>query len=154
MDNTPKVLFLSRGNASRAQIAEGFLRCFGGSQFVAFSAGTESASVSPLATEIMSEAGIDISAQQVREVVSLFRETFHCVVALCDEARERYPVYPFTRNLLRWPVVDPDAVAHDAEERKKAFRQIRDQIKNKVMDLVEAMNEPKRVFAESYPRAA
>jgi len=102
----------------------------------------------------MSEAGIDISAQQVREVVSLFRETFHCVVALCDEARERYPVYPFTRNLLRWPVVDPDAVAHDAEERKKAFRQIRDQIKNKVMDLVEAMNEPKRVFAESYPRAA
>src|SRR5215469_3858183 len=116
MDNTPKVLFLSRGNASRAQIAEGFLRRFGGKQFVAFSAGTESTSVSLLATEIMSEAGIDISAQQVREVVSLFRETFHCVVALCDEARERYPVYPFTRNLLRWPVVDPDALATESEE--------------------------------------
>jgi arsenate reductase len=107
MDKTPKVLFFSRGNASRAQIAEGFVRALAGNQFIPFSTGTESAVVNPIAAEVMSEIGIDISNQQPHDVASLFRETFRYAVALCDEPRERHPVFPFTPNLLTWAVLDP-----------------------------------------------
>jgi len=85
--------------------------------------------------EVMSEVGIDISAQRPRELGSLFRETFRYAVAVCDEPRERYPVYPFTRNLLRWSVPDPETAAAEPDARKQAFRQVRDQIRNRVEEL-------------------
>jgi len=154
MDKTPKVLFLSRGSASRAQMAEGFLRVLAGSRFIPLSAGTESADVSPLAMEVMSELGIDISAQRPREVASLFRETFRYAVAVCDEPRERYPVYPFTRNLLRWSVPDPEAAAAEPEARKQVFRQVRDQIRSRVEELIETTNQPDRAFANAHAAAA
>ena len=154
MDKIPKVLFLSRGNASRAQIAEGFLRILGGGRFIPLSAGTESADVSPLAMEVMSEVGIDISTQRPREVGSLFRETFRYAVAVCDEPRERYPVYPFTRNLLRWSVSDPEAAAAEPEAKKQAFRQVRDQIRNRVEELIETTNQPDSTFAKAHASAA
>jgi arsenate reductase (thioredoxin) len=154
MDKIPKVLFLSRGNASRAQMAEGFLRVLAGSQFIPLSAGTESAEVSPLAMEVMSELGIDISAQRPREVGSLFRETFRYAVAVCDETRERYPVYPFTRNLLRWRVSDPEVATGESEARKQVFRQVRDQIRSRVEELIETANQPDRAFANARAAAA
>jgi len=146
MDKIPKVLFLSRGNASRAQMAEGFLRDLAGGRLIPLSAGTEAAEVSPLAMEVMSEAGIDISTQRPREVASLFRETFRYAVTLCDEPRERYAVYPFTRNLFRWSVPDPEAVADGPETKKQAFRQVRDQIRSRVQELIETASQPDSAF--------
>jgi len=154
MDKTPKVLFLSRGNASRAQIAEGFARALGGDRLIPFSAGTESAGVSPLAAEVMSEVGIDISTQQPHEVASLFRDNFRYAVALCDEPRERHPIFPFTRNLLTWSVLDPEVATSELEARKQVFRQIRDQIRSRVEELVETMNQADRAFAKVYTVAA
>lgn len=154
MDKTPKVLFLSRGSASRAQIAEGFLRVLAGSQFIPHSAGTESADVSPLAVEVMSEVGIDISTQRPREVASLFRETFRYAVAMCDEPRERYPVFPFTRNFLRWSISDPEVAIGGPEAKKQVFRQVRDQIRSRVEELVETTNQPDNVFATTHAAAA
>lgn len=154
MDKTPKVLFLSRGNASRAQIAEGFLRVLGGNRFIPFSAATEATDVSPLAMEVMSEVGIDISTQRPREVASLFRETFRYAVAVCDEPRERYPVYPFTRNLLRWSVSDPEVVTGGPEARKQAFCQVRDRIRDRVEEFIETTNQPDRAFANAHSAAA
>lgn len=154
MDKTPKVLFLSRGNASRAQMAEGFLRVLGGDQFVPLSAGTESADVSPLAAEVMSEAGVDISAQRPREIASLFRETIRYAVVVCDEPRERYPVFPFTRNLVRWSVLDPEVVTGEPEAKKQVFRQVRDQIRSRVEELVAITNQHESAFAKVHAAAA
>jgi len=154
MDKTPKVLFLSRGNASRAQIAEGFMRTLAGNRFIPFSAGTEDRSVSPLAVEVMSEVGIDISTQQPHEVASLFRENFRYAVALCDEPRERHPVFPFTRNLFTWSVLDPEVATSELEARKQVFRQIRDQIRSRVEELIETMNQPDSAFAKVHAVAA
>jgi arsenate reductase (thioredoxin) len=154
MDKAPKVLFLSRGDASRAQIAEGFLRSLAGNRFIPLSAGTESAGVSPLALEVMSEAGIDISTQRPREVASLFRETIRYAVALCDEPRERHPLFPFTPNLLTWSVSDPDVATGEPEARKQVFRQVRDQIRSMVEELIETMNQPENAFAKAHAKAA
>jgi arsenate reductase (thioredoxin) len=152
MNKTPKVLFLSRGNASRGQIAEGFLRTLAGGRVIPASAGTDVAGVSPLATEVMSEVGIDISTQQLREIPSLFKDTFHYVVTLCDEPREHHPVYPFTRNVIAWSVSDPEFAT--GASRKEAFRQVRDQIKGRVEELIETVNQPDSPLAKFHGRAA
>jgi arsenate reductase (thioredoxin) len=152
MNKTPKVLFLSRGNASRGQIAEGFMRSLAGDRVIPANAGTDAVGMSPLATEVMSEVGIDISTQKPREIPSLFKDTFHFVVTLCDEPREHHPVYPFSRNVIAWSVSDPEVATGDA--RKEAFRQVRDQIKGKVEELIETVNRPDSTFAKVHGRAA
>jgi len=152
MNKTPKVLFLSRGNASRGQMAEGFLRTLAGDRAIPASAGTDAVGVSPLATEVMSEVGIDISTQKPREIPSLFKDTFHFVVTLCDEPREHHPVYPFSRNVIAWSVSDPEVATGDA--RKEAFRQVRDQIKGRVEELIKTVNQPDNTFAKIHGRAA
>jgi len=154
MGKKSKVLFLSRGSASRGQMAEGFLRDFAGDHFVASSAGTEAASVSPLAIEVMSELGVDISNQTPNGIASLFRETYQCVVALCDERRERYPLYPFTPKVLRWSVADPEAATGEPEERKQAYRRVRDQLRNRVEEFIEAMKARDRALANTHTAAA
>ena len=154
MDKIPKVLFLSRGSASRGQMAEGFLRLLGGDRFIVFSAGSDGADVSPLAVEVMLEVGIDITTQQPSKVATIFREAFHCVVALCDASRERYPVYPFTGKILRWPVPDPEVATGEPEERKEVFRKVRDQLRNRVEEFIEALEPKKRAKATAQAAAA
>ena len=66
MDKRPKVLFLSTGNSTRSQMAEGFLRTLAGDWFEVSSAGIEPGEINPLAVEVMKEADIDISTKKPR----------------------------------------------------------------------------------------
>jgi len=68
MNHKPRVLFLSVGDSTRSQIAEGFLRTFAGDEFVSMSAATRSLEADPLAREVMQEVGIDISGQHVKDI--------------------------------------------------------------------------------------
>jgi protein-tyrosine-phosphatase len=104
--------------------------------------------------EVMLEAGVDISAQRSLEVASLFRETFHYVVVLCDPPRERYPRYPFTRNLLKWSVPNPEVGNSEPAAGKHAFCQVRDQMRSRVEQLIQTMNQPPKVFANAQSVAA
>ena len=154
MEKIPKVLFFSRGSASRGQIAEGLLRSVAGDRFIPVSAGADADWVSPLAAEVMREVGIDISAQKPREVTSLFHDTFHCVIVMCDESCQRYPVYPFARKMFKWAMADPEIVATEPEARKREFRKVRDQMRNKVEEFVATMSQTGGAPASSYPAAA
>jgi protein-tyrosine-phosphatase len=147
MEKKHKVLFLSKGGAARSQMAAGFLRVLGGDRFIPSSAGTEATGASPLAAGVMFEVGIDISTESPKEIASLFRETFHCVVALCDAPRERYPLFPFTRKILRWSIFDPEAATGEPEARKEAFRQVRDQLRDRVEELIQAFEPQGRAIA-------
>jgi arsenate reductase len=145
-----KVLFLSTGDSSRSQIAEGFLRAFVRNRLIPVSAGIDSPQPSPLAIEAMSEAGIDISIQQSREIRTLFSDMFRYVVTICDSTKERFPVFPFAPNLLRWSVPDPVVVSGGDEIRRRAFRRVRDHIRNQVDELIVSVSEPDRVFAQAH----
>lgn len=104
MEKKMKVLFLSTGNSTRGQMAEGFARQFAGDRLVAANAGIESPDSSPLVTEVMKEVGVDISGQKPKDTAQSLKEHFGYVVTLYDSARERSPVFPFTTNgVLRIP---------------------------------------------------
>jgi arsenate reductase len=76
MNHKPRVLFLSVGDSTRSQIAEGFLRTFAGDEFVAMSTATRSLEADPLAREVMQEVGIDISEQRAKDIKESDRALF------------------------------------------------------------------------------
>jgi arsenate reductase len=74
-------------------MAEGFLRKFGGDRFTAYSAGTAPAErVHPLAVQVMSEKGIDVSDSEPKNVGQyLGRLPIRHLVIVCDGANEKCP---------------------------------------------------------------
>ena len=140
MEKKPKVLFLSVHNSVRGQMAEGFLRAMDDDNFVATSGGIESGSeIDPTASEVMAEAGIDITKQRPKNVREWLKEHFAYVITLTDAARERSPVFPFTPHLLHWSLKDPTEVNGTAEEKKRAFREVRDEIRAKIAEFLEGV---------------
>ena len=136
MDHRPKVLFFSTGDSTRSQIAEGFLRAFAGDKLVAASTAVESPQAEPLACEVMKEVGVDISTQHPKAIGEFFKEHFSYVVTVCDSSREKFPVWPFTRNILNWNLIDPEKVNGSMDQRKEVLRQVRDEISWKVREFV------------------
>lgn len=126
-----RVLLLSTANATRSLIAEGFLRSFTGGFDVA-SAGVEPSALNPLASEVMEEAGIDISGQQPKSVAQSVKERFRYVIAICDTNKERDPIFPSTLYLKHWSIVDPNTVVGLPQQRAEVFRRVRDEIKGQV----------------------
>ena len=63
-----RILFLCTGNSARSQMAEAFLRKYGGEHFEAHSAGLEPKGLNPLTVKVMSEVGVDVSNQESKGV--------------------------------------------------------------------------------------
>lgn len=133
-----RVLFLCTGNSARSQMAEAFLRKYGGQQFEAFSAGLEPRPIHPLTIQVMQESGIDISAQHSKGVeVYLGKTLFHYLITVCDKAEKNCPTnWPGVNHRLHWSFEDPAAFEGSEEEKLAKFRTIRDQIEQRVKDWV------------------
>src|SRR5207249_6915720 len=126
-----RVLFLCTHNAARSQMAEGFLRAFGGDRFVVESAGTTVTELHPLAVRAMAEKGIDIAAQRSKSVDDV-GEGWDVVVTVCDAS---CPVPPRSGMKLRWHFADPALANGTEEERLTAVRTVRDGIQKRVRSL-------------------
>ena len=143
MWHQPKVLFLCTGHPERSEMAEGFVRALAGDAVQAVSAAVEPAPLDPLAVDAMKEVGIDISAQEAKDVRTAVRERFAYVVGVGDESKERCPVFPFAFRLFRWNLEDPREVDGPEKTRLDAFRRVRNQIEPKVRDLLRLASSDK-----------
>lgn len=128
----PRVMFLCTGNSARSQIAEGYLRHLAGERFEVVSAGTEPSVVNPLAVEVMREVGIDLSGHHSKAVGEFLGQPFGYLITVCDNAREKCPIFPGAVRRLHWPLVDPAAVEGSEELRRAAFRRTRDEVAERV----------------------
>jgi arsenate reductase (thioredoxin) len=135
MSGKPTVLFLCTGNSCRSQMAEGLLRAEADDRFTAASAGTEPADrVHPLAIRVMNEIGVDISAARAKNV-SEYLGRLHAahLVIVCDGANRSCPtVFPGVLTRTFWPIEDPAAFQGTPEATLTKFREIRDQIRERI----------------------
>ena len=125
-----KVLVLCTGNSCRSQIAEGYLRLFGGDKAQIFSAGVETHGVNPRAIEIMKEDGIDISKHTSNNVDEYQDIDFDFVITVCDNAKERCPYFPTKAIKLHHNFPDPAKAKGTEDEIKNQFRHVRQLIKD------------------------
>jgi len=128
----PRVLFLCTGNSARSQMAEGYLRHIGGNEFEPMSAGIEPKGLNPLAVEAMQEIGIDISQQKSKYVREFLGQPIPYVITVCDNAKQRCPVFPRTYKLLHWSLEDPAEATGSHDEKIIVFRRVRDEIRQRI----------------------
>ena len=127
-----RVLFLCTGNSARSQMAEGYLRRAAGDRYEAMSAGIEPKGLNPLAVEAMREIGIDISQQKSKEVEELLGTNPAYVVTVCDNAKEKCPLFPGSFKSVHWDLQDPAGAEGGQEEKLAVFRRVRDEIVTRI----------------------
>lgn len=128
-----RVLVLCTGNSCRSQMAEALWNELGEGQWRAWSAGSNPAGyVHPLAVKAMGELGIDLSNHESKSLQGFVDEPFDLVVTVCGNAREACPAFPAATQMLHWPFDDPAYARGTEDERLAEFRQIRDQIRERI----------------------
>jgi len=105
-------------------MAEGLLRHLAGEEIEVHSAGTAPSAVHPLAIQVMSEKGIDISHQRSKHLDEVRQLPFDDVITVCDSAAEGCPVFPGGARRTHWSLPDPAAAGGDADDRLDAFRRV------------------------------
>ncbi len=129
-----KVLFLCTGNSARSQIAEAFLRKYGGDEFEAYSAGLEPKGINPYTERVMEESGISLSGQHSKHIKEYMGKVhFGYLIIACDEAERNCPTtFPGLGRRLHWSFEDPAAFVGSDDEILAKFREVRDQIEQRI----------------------
>ena len=125
-----KVLVLCTGNSCRSQIAEGFLRHFAGDTAEIYSAGVETHGVNPRAIATMAEAGIDISGHTSNNITEYADIDFDYIITVCDNAKERCPVFPSYAEKFHENFPDPAKASGTGEQIMQQFREVREMIRD------------------------
>ena len=134
------ILFVCIHNSARSQMAEAFLNHLGGGKFNAESAGIEKGKLNPFVIRAMRDAGIDISKNETKDVFDLFRrgKSYHAVITVCEkEAAERCPIFPGKVKRIAWSFPDPSRFTGTEEEILTKVIEVRDEIKEKVIQFIE-----------------
>lgn len=137
MDGKTKVLFICRHNSGRSQIAEAYLKKFAGEYFEIESAGMEPAkAVNPLVVEAMKADGIDLSDKKPRSVFELFKQgrLYDHVITVCQDTESKCPIFPGITKRWHLPFPDPAKVEGGPEEKLAKVCEIRDMIKESLLN--------------------
>jgi arsenate reductase (thioredoxin) len=137
---TTRVLFLCTGNSARSQMAEAFLRKYGEGKFEPFSAGLEPKGINPFTMRVMREIGFDMARNRSKGIGDyLGKQHFEYLVTLCHDAEEIPRIWSGVNQRLHWSFEDPSAFISNDDEKLEKFREIRDQIKDKVLSWLTEM---------------
>lgn len=127
----PSVLFVCVHNAGRSQMAAGFLQHFAADTIDVYSAGSQPAEhLNSVAIEVMAEEGIDITTFHPKLLTTESVQQADVVITMgCGDT---CPVFPGKRY-EDWQLDDP------AGQGAQAVRAIRDDIKARVLELIESL---------------
>jgi arsenate reductase len=115
-------------------MAEGLTNHLLSNSWQAHSAGTEPAGyVHPLAIKAMAELDIDISHHRSKTTEVFKGMSFDLVVTVCDDAAENCPVWLGEGRVLHMSFPDPAKAEGTDDEKLEVFRQVRDDIREKLL---------------------
>ena len=131
-----RVLFLCTGNSCRSHMAEGWLRHLAGDRYESLSAGSEPAGfVHPGAVAAMAEVGVDLTGHTSKGIATFLPPGGtppDVIVSVCSTADDRCPTFPGDVRRVRAPFEDPSHTTGTDEEKRDAFRRVRDEIRTMV----------------------
>lgn len=130
------ILILCTGNSCRSQIAHGYMQLFARDKANVYSAGVETHGVNPNAIATMLEDGVDISNHTSNLVSEYADVPFDLVITVCDNAKEKCPVYYGNAKKFHHNFPDPAKATGTEEEIKQAFANVREQIKQYCSEFV------------------
>ena len=134
MPDRPSVLYVCVHNAGRSQMAAAYTTHLSGGAVEVRSAGSAPADqVNPAATEAMLEEGIDMSAEQPKILTpEAVRDSDVVITMGCGDTCPTFP----GKRYEDWELEDP------AGQGLTGVRPIRDEIRRRVLALLESLNVP------------
>ncbi len=136
MTDKPSVLYVCVHNAGRSQMAAAYTLHLSGGAVEVRSAGSAPADeVNPAAVQAMLEEGIDMSAEQPKLLTTEAVKESDVVITMgCGDT---CPIFPGKRY-EDWELDDPAGQGVDS------VRPIRDEIRRRVVELLESLDVPVR----------
>ena len=129
------VLFCCTLNALRSPMAEAMLKHLHGRRIFVDSVGVRAGALDEFAIAVMDEIGIDITKHKPKSFDDLEDDSFDLIVSLSPDAQHK--AVDMTRTLAAevefWNTFDPSIVEGSREMRLDAYRQVRDQLMNRLL---------------------
>ena len=129
-----QVMFVCKKNSRRSQMAEGFTQTLGAGKVTVTSSGLEASQVDPIAIQVMSEVGIDISNQTSKPLSNFQPEDYDAVISLCGCGVNLPEEWVLREVFQDWQLDDPEG------ESIETFRRVRDQVKERVEKLIQLLS--------------
>ncbi len=135
-DSPNAVLFACNMNAVRSPMAEAILKHLHGHRIYVDSVGVRHGEVELFALEVMDEKGVDLSRHKPKSFEDLQDSSYDLIITLSPEAQHH--AVEMTRTMAAdveyWPTLDPSYIEGSRERRLAAYRQIRDQLLQRIKD--------------------
>jgi arsenate reductase (thioredoxin) len=131
-----RVMFVCKKNSARSQMAEGFAKHLGRGKIAVTSSGLEASQVREEAIATMKDAGVDISTQTSKALSEFKPEDFDIVISLCGCGVNLPPEWVTREVFEDWQLDDPT-------EQPDIFPRVRDQLRERVVHLIESVNLPR-----------
>jgi arsenate reductase len=140
-DKAFNVLFLCTGNSARSILAEALVTIMSHGVLKGFSAGSHPrGQVHPIAEKLV----LDLKYPKENLRSKSWNEYSHpnaphmdFIITVCDNAKgEACPIWPGHPATLHWGLPDPALVSGPYEEQEKAFKEVREQLKEKIENLI------------------
>ncbi|NQV58560.1 MAG: arsenate reductase ArsC [Alphaproteobacteria bacterium] len=130
------VLFACNFNSVRSPMAAGLGRHLFGDGIFFDSAGVRQGSVDGFAIAAMAEIDIDISQHDAKTFDDLQGTSFDLVISLTPEAQHKAVELTRTMavDLEYWPSLDPTGIDGSREVMLDAYRQVRDDLRRRIME--------------------
>ena len=130
------VLFACSENALRSPMAESILKHLHGHCIYVDSVGIRAGDLDGFAVEVLHEIGIDLSRHRSKSFDDLEDEYYDLIITLSPEAQHR--AVELTRTMAVglefWHTFDPSIVEGNRDTRLAAYRQVRDQLLQRIRD--------------------
>ena len=130
------VLFACSENALRSPMAESILKHLYGRRIYIDSVGVRAGELDAFAVEVLDEVGIDLSRHRSKSFDDLEDEYYDLIITLSPEAQHRAVELTRTMavDLEFWHTFDPSIVDGSRDTRLVAYRQVRDQLLERIRD--------------------
>jgi arsenate reductase len=137
------VIFVCTGNSARSQMAEAFLRKYGGDRFIAHSAGMEPREINPLTIQVMEEVGISLDGHHPKSTKEFLGQVpIRFAIMVCEQAEKECPrLWPFGATALSWPFDDPAAFEGSEPARLEKFRVVRNEFEACIQQWLDEIKE-------------
>jgi arsenate reductase len=135
------VLFCCDHNAVRSPMAEGLMKHLYGQRAYVQSAGVKNdMEIDGFSVAVCRELGIELSRHRSRsfDEMEKWGETlgqFDLIVALSPRSQHEALALtrPYDVSVEYWPILDPTAIGTTREEKLAAYRQVREQIRERLV---------------------
>ncbi len=128
------VLFACTHNSVRSPMAEAIMRSLYGNRIYVASAGVRATEIDGFTIEVMSEIGLDVEDHYSKNFDELEDGSFDLIICLSKEAKIKADEITRTMacDVEHWITVDPSEVEGNREMRLNTYRQVRDDLYQKI----------------------